>query len=102
FPFAPAFSISAMIVLVRGASRASGSKTKRAPSCARTLYAERRASQRTFLGRSCLKFRLARGPNTLPPPRHCGARIEPCRARPVPFWRQGLLLPPETTARVLV
>src|SRR6202035_3972618 len=27
---------------------------------------------------------------------------EPARARPVPFWRQGLAPPPETIARVLV
>jgi len=26
-------------------------------------------------------------PNTVPPPFIDGSRIEPCRARPVPFWR---------------
>ena len=25
------------------------------------------------------------GPNTLPPPRHCGTDLSPCRAPPVPF-----------------
>src|SRR5690606_26064844 len=38
----------------------------------------------------------------MPPPRHCGDRIEPWRARPVPFWRHGLRPPPLTCPRVLV
>jgi large subunit ribosomal protein L3 len=25
----------------------------------------------------------------VPPPTQCGARVEPWRARPVPFWRHG-------------
>src|SRR3954463_142738 len=32
----------------------------------------------------------------------CGARIEPWRARAVPFWRHGLAPPPRTLPRVLV
>ena len=31
-----------------------------------------------------------------------GERLEPWRARPVPFWRNGLAPPPRTSARVLV
>ena len=31
-----------------------------------------------------------------------GERVEPWRARPVPFWRNGLAPPPRTSARVLV
>src|SRR4051795_8380984 len=38
----------------------------------------------------------------MPPPAKCGARIEPWRARPVPFWRHGLLPPPRTLPRVFV
>ena len=38
----------------------------------------------------------------MPPPTKCGARVEPCRARPVPFCFHGLLLPPETSDRVRV
>src|SRR3954451_3528915 len=38
----------------------------------------------------------------MPPPAKCGARIEPWRARPVPFWRHGLAPPPATLPRVLV
>src|SRR5207249_10775377 len=38
----------------------------------------------------------------MPPCRQCGARIEPCRARPVPFCRHGFWLPPDTSLRVSV
>src|ERR1700688_4377014 len=38
----------------------------------------------------------------MPPCRQWGARVEPCRARPVPFWRHGFWFPPETKLRVLV
>src|SRR5215207_3960928 len=38
----------------------------------------------------------------MPPPVQIGEREEPARARPVPFWRQGLAPPPRTWARVLV
>src|SRR5215210_7727875 len=38
----------------------------------------------------------------VPPPSNCGARVEPWRARPVPFWRYGLAPPPLTWPRVLV
>src|SRR3954467_12223996 len=30
----------------------------------------------------------------MPPPTNCGARVEPCRARPAPFWPYGFLPPP--------
>ena len=39
---------------------------------------------------------------TTPPPVNCGARVEPWRARPVPFCRYGFLPPPRTSPRVLV
>src|SRR3954454_23431382 len=38
----------------------------------------------------------------MPPPVQIGDRDEPARARPVPFWRQGLAPPPRTSPRVLV
>src|SRR4051812_30775159 len=38
----------------------------------------------------------------MPPPVHTGERDEPARARPVPFWRQGLAPPPRTWPRVFV
>src|SRR5436190_5052145 len=37
-----------------------------------------------------------------PPPAQIGERIEPARARPVPFCRHGLAPPPRTRARVRV
>src|SRR3954468_14629673 len=42
------------------------------------------------------------GPKTVPPPVQIGERVEPARARPVPFWRHGLAPPPRTWPRVLV
>src|SRR5207244_5647435 len=41
------------------------------------------------------------GGNAMPPPVQCGARIEPARARPVPFWRHGFERPPATRPRLL-
>src|ERR687887_118618 len=38
----------------------------------------------------------------MPPPVQIGEREEPARARPVPFWRHGLDLPPRTMPRVSV
>src|SRR3989338_106866 len=43
------------------------------------------------------KFRYLVGPKVMPPPRHKGERIDPCRARPVPFCLQGFLPPPLTS-----
>src|SRR5690554_6403833 len=41
------------------------------------------------------------GGKTTPPPTQIGERLLPCRARPVPFWRQGLAPPPRTSLRTL-
>src|SRR5918996_236911 len=38
----------------------------------------------------------------VPPPVQIGERVEPARARPVPFWRHGFAPPPRTIPRVLV
>src|SRR5258706_11769259 len=38
----------------------------------------------------------------MPPCRQCGERVDPCRARPVPFCFHGFEFPPDTSARVLV
>src|SRR3954471_13503966 len=56
------------------------------PSCALADSAWRKASARTFLGRSMAWLRTT-GPNARPPPRKRLARPEPWRALPVPFWR---------------
>ena len=48
--------------------------------------AERIANWRILRGIACVYLRGC-GPQTVPPPFHCGERVLPCRARPVPFWR---------------
>src|SRR5437763_12621694 len=60
--------------------------------------AARNAARLTFLFTLTSKERIVGG-NATPPPVNCGARIVPARARPVPFWRQGLERPPETSPR---
>ena len=61
-----------------------------APSAARRAASPWASPCRTCAGR---------GPNGLPPPFHWVARMEPCRARPVPFWRHGFRPPPRTSLR---
>jgi len=45
---------------------------------------------------------LGFGPKITPPPLHNGERLEPARARPVPFCCQGFLPPPRTSLLVFV
>src|SRR5206468_4073302 len=47
-------------------------------------------------------YRRPFGPNTTPPWRHWGDRVDPWRARPVPFWRHGFAPPPATRERFFV
>ena len=63
------------------------------PSAARSDRAECSARRIIFLG---VRWRYERGlgPRAMPPPTHCGERVEPCRARPVPFCRKGFAPPP--------
>ena len=71
---------------------------------AREGVGERRA-ERALAASSCSRASSGRGgcgPCATPPPTHCGERIEPWRARPVPFWRHGFLPPPRTSPRVFV
>ena len=42
------------------------------------------------------------GPKITPPPTHSGERLDPARALPVPFWRQGFLPPPRISDFVFV
>jgi hypothetical protein len=46
----------------------------------------------------CSKLR-GRAAKARPPPIQIGPRVVPARARPVPFWRQGLEPPPATSER---
>jgi hypothetical protein len=47
-----------------------------------------------------LKFSSGEFGKILPPPRHNGLEVMPARARPVPFCRHGLRLPPATADRL--
>src|SRR6056297_349812 len=87
--------------LVRATSKERSRTTVTSWCSARSDSAERSAARLTFL-LTRTDQSLGTRPWATPPPTHCGARIEPCRARPVPFWRHGLRPPPRTSARVLV
>ena len=77
-------------------NRSFASKVNRKARRAAMRSAARRALRLTFPS----KLRMVGG-NARPPPVQCGARIEPARARPVPFWRHGLERPPATKPRLL-
>src|SRR5699024_8800651 len=101
--FSPALSASKRFTIsfVLGASSEMSSNTNRSSSFTFDDKAERNAKRRTFLGSLQLQLRSVVAPNTTPPPSHCGERIDPCLARPVPFCRQGLRPPPRTSERFL-
>ncbi len=92
---------SAAICDVCGLSKLKRSITSSACSRARALNALLRASARTCLVSFC-SWPWVCGPKTVPPPRKTGERVEPARARPVPFCFHGFWLPPTTNPRVLV
>src|SRR5258708_4993022 len=48
----------------------------------------------------CVKFSSGLLGKIRPPPRHKGLEVIPARARPVPFWRQGLRVEWRTSLRV--
>ena len=48
-------------------------------------------------GRLCVKFSSGLFGKVRPPPRHSGDEVDPARARPVPFWRQGFLVDRKST-----
>ena len=80
----------------------SWSTTATRPSDARSESAETQREADHLL-RGLLRVASAasgRGPRRRPPT--AGERVDPCRARPVPFCRNGLAPPPRTSARVLV
>src|SRR5256714_10661474 len=71
------------------------------PFAACAASASANAAWRILAGMRCL-YRRPFGPNTTPPCRHWGERVDPWRARPVPFWRHGLAPPPATRDRFFV
>ena len=92
-------AISASASFVRGAAKVLASKTASEPAracCESPIARALRAALRLTL----TAWLRGVGPKTTPPPLNCGARMVPCRARPVPFWRYGFAPPPRTMPRV--
>src|SRR6478609_1905081 len=100
-PSVPRAARAALASLVLGASQPQASTTRTLPSAARSDRAERRARRTIFLG-VFWSYLRGFGPRATPPPRQIGERLEPARARPVPFWAHGLAPPPRASERVLV
>src|SRR5262249_46922904 len=95
-------SLSRLVsVLVLASATPRRSTTTTSPEAILAARASRRAERRISVG-ILLSYVRGVGPKGLPPPFHCVARIEPWRARPVPFCFQGFLPPPETSLRPLV
>src|SRR5438874_9039052 len=86
--------------LVEGFAGLQASTMTSALSRLRLEIAMRIAALRTFLGTWYSWSRIF-GAMAFPPPTHCEARIDPCRARPVPFCLYGFLPPPDTSERFL-
>src|SRR3954465_9054758 len=91
---------AALACLVLGVSNFHSSTTRTLPSDARSESADRRASFTIFLG-VFWSYLRGFGPWATPPPTQIGERLEPARARPVPFCRHGLAPPPRALPRVL-
>ena len=100
-PDASTRETSSAIIDVFGLSYEKRSITISACSRARALNALLRASARTCLVSFC-SCPWVSGPKTVPPPTKTGERVEPARARPVPFCFHGFWFPPTTKPRVLV
>src|SRR4249919_1523882 len=84
---------------VDGSSNPPGSTTPSVSPWACADSAPRSAARRAFRFTFTSKLRPVGG-KAMPPPVQCGARIEPARARPVPFWRHGCERPPATSPRL--
>src|SRR6266404_3741485 len=76
--------------LVLGESTLKFSTTARRPSRASCDRIEARPARNILRLTLWLKFSSGLLGKILPPPRHSGLDAMPARARPVPFWRQGL------------
>src|SRR5215210_651698 len=79
----PHCSRNAAALFVDGSEKAEPSMTPNVPACAWLERAARNAAFRTFL--LIFTSKTVRGRNATPPPVHCGARVVPARALPVPF-----------------
>src|SRR5229473_1600718 len=77
------------------------SSTISLPSACLAESAVLSARRRTFFCSENSWLRTT-GPKITAPPRNCGERRLPWRARPVPFWRHGFLVVPWTSLMPLV
>src|SRR5579859_146981 len=91
--FQPRFLNCSPSALVLASFTCASSITTSLPSACFAESAHLRPSWRTFFCRSKPWSRTT-GPKITAPPRNCGERRLPCRARPVPFCRQGFLVVP--------
>src|SRR5438874_1744184 len=98
-PFTGRLARSASISFVRGDSNARSLSTMSCSFATLSDKADLIARRRIFFGTSWW-YSFGLGPKTTPPWRYCGARVLPCRARPVPFCLYGFLPPPDTSPRV--
>src|SRR3546814_20916126 len=94
------FSFSAAS-LVLGDSSAKVSTTAIRYSRANWERIARIPARYIFLLTLCEKFSSGEFGNARPPPRQMGEEVIPERARPVPFWRHGLLVLCLTVSRPL-
>src|SRR3954452_19479273 len=94
------FSTRPRAALVEGSESSDGSRMPSVPASACAESALRMAARLALRLTFDVKLRLFGG-NAMPPPVQCGARVEPARARPVPFWRHGFERPPATRPRLL-
>src|SRR2546423_8232983 len=90
-----------MSVLVLPSVPPSPSTTATSPEAILAASASRSAARRISVGMRSSYLRGV-GPNGLPPPFHWVARIEPWRARPVPFCFHGFPPPPHNSLPPLV
>src|SRR5256885_5217329 len=97
----PSFLNWAPSPLVLASFTCASSITTSLPSACFAERALLRPSRRTFFWRSKPWSRTT-GPKITAPPRNCGERRLPARARPVPFWRQGFLVVPWMSLTPLV
>src|SRR4051812_2456096 len=100
-PFGAMRPMTRPMALVLASLLAKASMTETSPAVARSKRARLKARALT-LPLIFLEKSRGFGPKTTPPPLHSGERMEPARARPVPFWAHGFLPPPDTSPRVLV
>src|SRR6185437_7502317 len=97
-PSLPKRSASALVL---ASASLAASSTMSLPSACLAESAVLSAKRRTFFCSENSWLRTT-GPKITAPPRNCGERKLPWRARPVPFWRHGFLVVPWMSLMPLV